>query len=93
MNEESADVKIKRIGDAFLMRNLLCNITKDRCLLGVQLSKKIGPTCSEKLCLRRTRKQELLLRTVDDVLRNREVMVEQLSPATPEKSGSKLYEK
>ena len=69
MNEESADVKIKRIGDAFLMRNLLCNIIKDRFLLGVQLSKKIGP-CSEKLASDAQGNRELLLRTVDDVLRN-----------------------
>ena len=84
MNEESADVKIKKNRRRIFDAESFVQYNQGQVFVGRSVIEENRAPALKSFASDARGNRELLLRTVDDVLRNREVMVEQLSPATPE---------
>ena len=89
MNEESADVKIRKNRRRIFDAETFVQFNQAQVFVGRSVIEENRSLALKNFATAAQGNRELLLSTVADVLRNRQVMVDMLSPATPEEERFK----
>ena len=89
MNEESAAVKIKKNRRRIFDAESFVQFNQGQVFVGRSVIEENRALALKSFASDAQGNRELLLRTVDDVLRNRQVMVDMLEAATPEEERFK----
>ena len=89
MNEESADVKIRKNRRRIFDAETFVQFNQAQVFVGRSVIEENRSLALKNFATAAQGNRELLLSTVADVLRNRQVMVDMLEPATPEEERFK----
>ena len=89
MNEESAEVKIKKNRRRIFDAETFVQFNQGQVFVGRSVIEENRALALKSFASDAQGNRELLLKTVGDVLRNRQVMVDMLDPATPEEERFK----
>ena len=89
MNDESADLKIRKNRRRIFDAETFVQFNQAQVFVGRSVIEENRSLALKNFATAAQGNRELLLSTVADVLRNRQVMVEMLSPATPEEERFK----